>query len=277
MSNADNARPDSDPGRSPNRIGLALNRLLYRFAKHWHRIFIGLLSLLVAGVFIAPMLMAVGLPDAARAVYTLYFPMCHQFGFRSLYLFGDQPVYPREVAGTDWVPFEEAVANDPSYARAYADTFEALYGRPLDREVTAADIADFTLVMQLASKAHTGNPQMGYKTAVCQRDVSIYAGMLIFLVIYTRPPIYRRLRPLPFFWFVLMGAGPIALDGLSQLMSYPPFEWWPARETLPGFRIATGFLFGFMGGWLAFPLFALNMQDIQAQVAHKFRQRGLSL
>jgi uncharacterized membrane protein len=63
----------------------------------------------------------------------------------------------------------------------------------------------------------------------------------------------KRLRPVPIVLYVLLGLGPIGLDGFSQLLGYPPFEFWPPRETVPEFRVITGMLFGFMNVWLAFP------------------------
>ena len=57
--------------------------------------------------------------------------------------------------------------------------------------------------------------------------------------------------------------GPVGLDGFSQLLSYPPFEFWPPRETLPIFRILTGGLFGLMSAWLGFPYIERSMQDLR--------------
>jgi hypothetical protein len=47
--------------------------------------------------FLAPVLMKAGLPGAARPIYTAYSVTCHQLGFRSWYLFGEQTAYPREI------------------------------------------------------------------------------------------------------------------------------------------------------------------------------------
>ncbi|QPC82875.1 DUF2085 domain-containing protein [Phototrophicus methaneseepsis] len=267
---------DTQPQRR-NSLGIRLNRALYRFAKNWHRFVIGFLSLLVAGVFAAPILMNLGLTGPATVLYTIYAPLCHQFGFRSIFIGGDQVFYPREDAHSGLKPYEDYVLNDPEFAEDYAYWYEFSYRQPLERGLVAEDVETFTLPLQLASKAFPGNEQMGYKSAVCQRDVAIYTGMLVFMIVYTLPFVRPRLRPLPFLLFVVMGIGPIGIDGFSQLLSYPPFEWLPIRETLPGFRLATGFLFGFMGGWLAFPLLELNMRDIRRQVVRKFQKAGIPL
>lgn len=271
------SNPSSDTSQPRSKLGIRLNRALYRFAKNWHRFVIGVLSLLVAGVFAAPILMNLGLTGPASVLYTIYAPLCHQFGFRSIYIGGEQVFYPREIADSGLQPYEDYVVDDPDFAESYAYWFEFSYSRPLDRELVEEDVETFSLPMQLASKAFPGNEQMGYKSAVCQRDAAIYTGMLVFMLIYTLPAVRPRLRPLPFLLFVIMGVGPIGLDGFSQLLGYPPFELLPPRETLPFFRLATGFLFGFMGGWLAFPLLDMNMRDIQRQVMSKFRRSGIPL
>ena len=53
------------------------------------------------------------------------------------------------------------------------------------------------------------------------------------------------------------------------MFSYPPFEYWPVRETLPLFRLLTGALFGMMNVWLAFPYLEESMQDTTAVMEKK--------
>ena len=45
--------------------------------------------------FLAPVLMKVGVPGPAKVIYKVYSPLCHQLAFRSFFLFGEQPYYPR--------------------------------------------------------------------------------------------------------------------------------------------------------------------------------------
>ncbi|MCA9892073.1 MAG: DUF2085 domain-containing protein [Anaerolineae bacterium] len=268
----------SDSATKPSsQLGIRLNRLLYRFAKNWYKFIGGFLGLLVGGVFAAPILMNLGLPGPASVLYTIYAPLCHQFAFRSLFIGGEQIAYPRAQADSGLRPFEDYVLDDPNFAESYDYWYEFSYRQPLDRDLVMGDLTQFTLPLQLAAKAFPGNSQMGYKTAVCQRDMAIYSGMLIFLLVYLIPAVRPRLRPLPFLLFVIMGVGPIGLDGVSQLLSYPPFQYWPTRETLPQLRLITGFLFGFMGGWLAFPLLDANMRDIQRQIIAKFHKANIPL
>ena len=68
----------------------------------------------------------------------------------------------------------------------------------------------------------------------------------------------------------------MGLDGFSQLLSYPPFEFWPVRETAPIFRIVTGGLFGLMSAWLGFPHIERSMQDLGDSLANELeREKSL--
>jgi uncharacterized membrane protein len=61
--------------------------------------------------------------------------------------------------------------------------------------------------------------------------------------------------------YLILGLMPIGIDGFSQMFGYPPFQYWPVRETLPGFRLLTGALFGLMNVWLAFPYLERSMKE----------------
>jgi hypothetical protein len=59
--------------------------------------------------FLAPTLMKVGAETPANIIYRVYKPLCHQFGFRSFFLFGEQPFYPlAEARVAGYKTFEEA-------------------------------------------------------------------------------------------------------------------------------------------------------------------------
>jgi len=81
----------------------------------------------------------------------------------------------------------------------------------------------------------------------------------------------RWLRPAPLLLYVLLGLGPLGLDGFSQMFSYTPFEFWPIRESLPHYRVITGALFGLMNVWLAFPYLEMSMNETRAAVGKKLR------
>ena len=56
-----------------------------------YMILFNLLAFLFVGLsFLAPVLMKAGLEVPAKVLYTAYKPMCHQFAFRSWFLFGEQ-------------------------------------------------------------------------------------------------------------------------------------------------------------------------------------------
>ena len=244
------------PERQPRRLALRLNILVLRFARNWLKVVLVILSIYVALPFIAPTLMHLGATGPARVIYTVYSPFCHQFGFRSFYLFGEQPVYPRAAAESRWIPYEDMTRDLPQFER-----------------FTPAD--EFTLGWSLAHKNFLGNETMGYKVALCGRDIFIYMAILAGGYIYAISFVRRRLRPVPLLLYVFLGLGPIGLDGFSQLLGYPPFNLWPPRETLPVFRVLTGAIFGFMSAWLAFPYLELSMQDARRDIEAKLWRAGV--
>lgn len=239
-------------------LGLRLNILLYRITRNWLIVVLFVLGTYATLPWVAPTLMKLGLTAPANVLYTLYSPMCHQLAFRSVFLFGEQTFYPREIVGTDLRPYE-----------AYAATTEGLSA--------GASPEDFSVSFWLPARSFQGNEQMGYKTAMCARDVAIYLAMTIGGLIYAIPTVRRKLRPIPWWLYILVGLGPIGLDGFSQLLSYPPFALWEVRETAPFFRVATGALFGLMNAWLAFPYLEMSFTDTRRQIERKFAESGISL
>ena len=96
-----------------------------------------------------------------------------------------------------------------------------------------------------------GTPEMGYKMAICQRDVAIYAAMALFCVIFAAAGcrIRKPKWPLP----LLIGCLPIAVDGITQLLGRAFPGVFPARESDPLLRTVTGALFGFCLCWFLIP------------------------
>jgi uncharacterized membrane protein len=251
---------------SRKSTGLRLSLGLLWFTQHWLTVALVILGFYAGLPWAAPTLMKLGLEGPARALYTLYSPFCHQFAFRSFFLYGDQPVYPRYNTGSPLKPFESYVKDLPEFA---PDRYYYLAGSPYQ----VGDIYAFTPGFQGGAREFVGNPQMGYKTTLCERDIAIYSALFIGGLIFMR--VRRRLRPIPIWLYVLVGLGPIAIDGVSQLLSYPPFNFWPPRETLPAFRVATGALFGLMNAWLGFPYLELSMRDTRRQVQAKLARAGI--
>lgn len=253
------------PARS---AGLRLNLFLLRVTNNWLRIALVIIGLYASLPIAAPMLMRLGATGPARVLYTLYSPFCHQFAFRSIFLFGEQTFYPRYNTGSELRSFE-------SYAETLSDFApDRVLPPPFGR---IGDIYSFTPGYQGAAREFIGNPQMGYKTALCARDMGIYVAIFIGALIYSHPAVRRRLRPVPIWLYGLLGLGPIAVDGLSQMLGYPPFNLWPPRETLPIFRVTTGVLFGLMNAWLGLPYLELSMRDTRQQIMAKLARAGVPL
>jgi len=197
-------------------------------ARHYLALFNAFIAVYVLLPFLAPVLMKVGATTPASWIYRAYSVVCHELAFRSWFLFGEQAIYPRESAGVEGViPYGVATGleeNDLWAARAYY-----------------------------------GNEMVGYKVALCERDIAIYGGILLFGVVFavTR----RKIKPIHWAIWIILGLVPIGLDGLSQLVSQPPMNLLPYRESTPLFRTITGFLFGFITAWFGYPYVEETMSE----------------
>jgi uncharacterized membrane protein len=197
--------------------------------------------------FLAPTLMRVGAEMPARAIYRIYSPLCHQFGFRSFFLYGDQVVYPLAEAKL-----------------AGLKTFEQATGIP--------NLNDPYSYTRYQARAYTGNETVGYKVALCERDIAIYLAILLFGIIFALSG--RRIKPLHWALWLFIGIMPIALDGFSQLFSQFNWVWLagvlPYRESTPFLRIFTGFLFGLTTAWFAYPNIEESMNETRQHYIKKF-------
>ncbi len=117
---------------------------------------------------------------------------------------------------------------------------------------------DYATLLKLAGgqdlpRRFYGNVQLGYKVAVCQRDVAIYAAWLLGGLAFglvrrrVRPPGWRQ-----FVWPML----PMAVDGTGQLLGLWQSTWW--------LRLITGALFGLALVWAAYPQIEQAMRQIAA-------------
>jgi uncharacterized membrane protein len=99
---------------------------------------------------------------------------------------------------------------------------------------------------------YIGAATLGFKVAVCERDVAIYAAMLFsgLLFVFMR----NRLKPLPVKAFVLLCA-PMAVDGVGQLVSLWSSTWQS--------RSVTGMLFGVACIWLTYPYLERGMREVR--------------
>jgi uncharacterized membrane protein len=244
-----------------NRFTLAINRFVYWLSRHWLAVFNTFIALYVGLPLLAPVLMQAGFTRPARLIYTVYSPLCHQMASRSFFLFGDQPVYPRELAGTDFTPIEAYMPTIPEFVDA------------------SADPSEWTSFI-LPARRFVGNEQMGYKTALCERDMAIYGFVLLGGLLYGLLRRRMTIKPLPLWAFLLFGLGPIALDGFSQLFSQylvvlaPALEALPLRESTPLLRTLTGAMFGFALVWLTYPHIDQSMAQTEASLRVKLQDAG---
>jgi uncharacterized membrane protein len=259
--------------QQPRGMRVRLNIWVLKLSRNWLKVALTLIGIYAALPWVAPTLMHFGIAGPARVLYFVYGPFCHQFAFRSFFLFGEQPVYPRAVSGTALTPYETYISESPEFEQALSNWV----GRPESafQSVEQFDPYLWTFDLQFASKDFFGDPRMGYKTAICERDIAIYTALFAGGLIYTIPVVRRRLRPVPIWLYILLGVAPIALDGFSQLLGYPPFNLWTPRETAPAFRVFTGALFGLMNAWLAFPYLELSFGDTRAQLEAKLRRASI--
>lgn len=220
------------------------DKISYWISKHYLAIFNAFLILYIGMPFLAPIFKKAGWNAPAEVIYKIYSPLCHQWAFRSFFLFGEQAYYPH------------AAANIPGVL-----TFEQVSG-----------ISDLTDPSRLQARQFQGNPILGYKVALCERDVAIWGAMALFGLVYAITQ--RKLPKLHWILWVLVGIGPIGLDGFSQLFSQIPNSFiqsiLPYRESTPLLRVLTGFLFGITTAWFMFPFIEESMADTRRLLAKKF-------
>jgi uncharacterized membrane protein len=248
------------PPPADNSLAVRLNRWALGWSKRWLTVMLILIGVYAGLPVLAPILMKAGATGAATTLYTIYSGTCHQLAYRSWFLFGEQAAYPRLSTGVPGlVPYE-----------AFLEEITAVVPPP----------AGYTGDTQLSRQAQIfiGDERMGYKIAICQRDVAIYWALFVGGLIYSIPVVRRYLRPVPWWLYVILGLLPIGIDGFSQLLSQPlpgllPQPLWELRETTPFFRTITGALFGLMNAWLAFPYLEESSREVKTGIEAKFAKR----
>lgn len=211
--------------------------------RHYMLLFNLLVILYLGFAFLAPVLMKVGLQRPADLLYKAYGLVCHQLGYRSFFLFGEQAYYPREAAGI-----------------AGVITFAQATGLEEDNDAQAI----------FAARNFVGDERLGYKVALCQRDIAIYGGILLFGLLFSLSGL--RLKSLPWYLWLALAIVPIGVDGFSQLLSQPPLGFLPYRESTPFLRVLTGFLFGFLTAWFGYPMVEETMVDTRKLVEAKWQR-----
>lgn len=215
------------------------------FCNHYMALFNLLVFLYVGLPFLAPTFMKVNLPLPAKVIYTIYSPLCHQFPFRSWFLFGPQPYYPTEMAHIPGM-------------------------------ITYEEISGQTNIDAIAARDFIGNPSTGYKVAFCERDIAIYGSIFLFGLIFSLTG--RKLKSIPWYLWVVIGLIPIGIDGVSQLPSLLANilpGWVPQRESTPFLRTLTGGMFGFTTAWYLYPLIEESLLDTRRLLSKKVALIGV--
>lgn len=218
------------------------------FSNHYMLLFNMAVLIYLGGAFLAPLLMKFGLETPAGILYKGYSLVCHQLGYRSFFLFGKQAIYPRAAAGASGLlTFSQATGLGEG--SSISDLFKA--------------------------RSYSGDPGNGYKIALCERDLAIYGGILIFGLLFSLTR--YRIPSLPWYFWVLLAVVPIALDGLSQLVSQPPLSFFPFRESTAQLRVLTGFLFGFGTAWFGYPVVEESMKEMRSIYREKWQRMNSAI
>ncbi len=113
----------------------------------------GVLFLYLLGAFLVPVLMKYGNEDIASRVYEMYHIYCHQRVERSLFLFGSESFYSiQDLKDAKYI----INVSDSEWPEYYGDEY-------------------------------VGNEQLGYKVAICLRDIvliSTYLFLQLFFGVY---------------------------------------------------------------------------------------------
>jgi uncharacterized membrane protein len=150
----------------------------------------------------------------------LYGPACHQLPERSFFLFGSQPSY----------------------------TLDELWA------MGAVDRADGLLARQ----RFLGTDQIGWKMAICQRDIAMYGALFVGGLLFGL--LRKYVRPLSLLGYVLCLV-PMFIDGSTQLVGL--------RESTALLRVLTGSLVGFATVWMLYP----RLDNAFAEVREQANQR----
>lgn len=225
----------SKASEEQRRVIVAVDRLVFWLCKHWLAVFNTAALIYVGLPVLAPVLMHGGAPGLGRIIYAIYKPLCHQLPHRSFFLFGPQIAY--------------------TLSELWALVGAEALGNPW-------------------SSRFVGNEVVGYKIALCQRDIAIYGMIFLVGVVYG---ILRRpwkVRSLPVWAYFAFGVAPIAIDGgyqwVSGALGFLVHNAPVAYESTPLKRLITGALFGLATVWLAYPYVQEAMDEFRATLHKRF-------
>ncbi|MBI1882368.1 MAG: DUF2085 domain-containing protein [Chloroflexi bacterium] len=236
----------------------ALDWAVLGFLRHSLLIFNLFWGIFVITPWLAPVLMHTGHADAARAIYLIYSPQCHQLPQRSFFLFGPKLMYSLPEIQAAW-----RNTNQPAILRQFI-----------------------------------GNPEMGWKVAWSDRMVSMYisifvAGLFYALVRRRLKPLSLKALLLFILPLVIDGSAHLVSDfagigngfrdsntWLAALTGQALPAWFYAGDGLGSFnsslRLITGVLFGVGVVWFIYPHFERFMGASGDELEVKLRRRGVA-
>lgn len=107
-----------------------------------------------------------------------------------------------------------------------------------------------------------GSPALGFKMAVCERDIAVYGSMVLAGIAFNW---LRRLRPLSVRQFLLLIV-PMAVDGGGQFIGLWSSTWLT--------RVITGALFGVACIGLTYPYLEQGMSEVRAETSATLERWG---
>ncbi|MFQ5577280.1 MAG: hypothetical protein ACE5G8_09875 [Anaerolineae bacterium] len=228
-----------------------MQKLILGLARHWEAIAIGMFIAVLGGAVLAPALMAAGLTDAGEAVYRFFAPHDHQLPQRSYFLFSSS-------GGVKTYSLEQILAwgGQPHNLRAF-----------------------------------TGTPDIGFKTALNQRMIAIFIGLLVGAVLYSGVYLQPNVNRLG----LALLTFPMFFDALSYMLGERTgsnmryLNLWAVKLTgggLPGafytgtttgslnwlLRTVTGLLFGLATAWYLGAYFDRSFTAIRRQLEPRLRK-----
>ncbi len=211
------------PEAFETRLAAVVNGIVMGIARHWLALFNIAWGTYIFLPLLAPVLMHMGFYLPARMIYGIYSVLCHQLPDHSYFLFGNT-----------FIP------QDPALVQAGM--------------VGGSDL--------LAQRRFIGNELIGYKVALCQRDMAIYGSVLVAGILFSF--VRGRIKPPSLKLYALLVL-PMAIDGITQMIGWHMSNWW--------LRGITGALFGVSSVWLAYPYVDDAMQDvIESEEIHIARE-----
>ncbi len=202
--------------------GKKTDKFSVNFVYRFYSLFFMLFFLLYVFIpILAPILLHAGYRNSAYIIYKFFGNFCHQLPYRTFFLYGKQICYPLSIA-----------------SEGFQFSFEKI-------------ITTNKIILPISLKQFYGNEVMGYKTALCQRDIAIFFSISLFCLIFFISN--NKIKRINWKIWFLLGVIPMAVDGFSQLAGRVLPNLFLIRESTPLIRVITGFSFGFMTAWYLIP------------------------